>query len=184
MRRTGSIQGRAPGLLGSAHPNVGPHHDKSSMRATAVLGVVNDHRLPANSRPRRGRTSRRTCASSSCETDREPRAAADPAQGVPRTRWSRYTGPDARGRSPRAPSHRVPQAFAQAHAAHRGMAVDSACRRCRHPPQAFTDARHPTRKPPRFGEHADQVLAEAGYTRDQIAELRRKDIVRERPLKP
>ena len=84
---------------------------------------------------------------------------------------------------PAGPVHTVPQAFAQAHAAHRGMLVEDGPYRGVGVPLAFSQTRgRPARKPPRFSEHADQVLAEAGYTGDQIADLRRKDVVRARPL--
>ena len=43
---------------------------------------------------------------------------------------------------------------------------------------------HARAKPPRFAEHADEILAEAGYTADEIAELRHKDVVRQRSAAP
>jgi crotonobetainyl-CoA:carnitine CoA-transferase CaiB-like acyl-CoA transferase len=39
------------------------------------------------------------------------------------------------------------------------------------------------RKPPRFNEHADQILADAGCASDQAAELRRTGAVRDRPAR-
>jgi crotonobetainyl-CoA:carnitine CoA-transferase CaiB-like acyl-CoA transferase len=39
------------------------------------------------------------------------------------------------------------------------------------------------RKPPRFGEHAAETLAEAGYSEEQITDLRTTGAVRDRPAR-
>ena len=83
---------------------------------------------------------------------------------------------------PAGPVHTVPQAFSQAHAAHRGMLVEDGGYRGVGTPLKFSESRaRAAHRPPRFGEHADEVLAEAGYRADQVAELRRNGALRDRP---
>jgi crotonobetainyl-CoA:carnitine CoA-transferase CaiB-like acyl-CoA transferase len=85
---------------------------------------------------------------------------------------------------PAGPVNTVPQAFAQDHATHRGMRVDNGAYRGVATPVRLghTRATHP-QPPPRFSQHTHAILAEAGFTADEIAELHRNDIVRERPLR-
>jgi len=63
----------------------------------------------------------------------------------------------------------VPQAFAQAHVAHRQMLIDQDGRRAPGIPVklAQTPGR-PGLPPPRYGEHGREVLAEAGFDRAAI----------------
>jgi len=66
----------------------------------------------------------------------------------------------------------VPQAFAQPHVAHREMLMEEDGRRAPGIPVklAGTPGR-PGLRPPRFGEHAREVLAEAGFDHDAIERL-------------
>jgi crotonobetainyl-CoA:carnitine CoA-transferase CaiB-like acyl-CoA transferase len=85
---------------------------------------------------------------------------------------------------PAGPVHTVPQALAQEHAAHRGMLVeDGDYRGIGMPVRLSQSCARPARKPPRFGEHAAEVLAEAGCTEEQISQLRRTGVVRDRPAR-
>ena len=63
----------------------------------------------------------------------------------------------------------VPQAFAQAHVAHRQMLIDQDGRRAPGIPVklAQTPGR-PGLPPPRYGEHGREILAEAGFDRAAI----------------
>ena len=80
---------------------------------------------------------------------------------------------------PAGPVNSVPAAFAQAHAAHRDMLVADGDYRGVGPPVKLSGTPTlPPRRPPRFGEHAPEVLAAAGYTEEQIADLKRDAIVR------
>jgi len=177
--------GNAPRLLGSAHPNICPYDKFHAGTGEIFLGVANDGQFRKL-----------------CERIARPDLAVDPRFRTNASRVENRTALRAeleqtlaaqdaeplcrdlmRAGIPAGPVNTVPQAFAQAHTAHRGMLVKDAGYRGIGPPAKLSQssARAP-RKPPRFGEHAEQILAEAGYTGEQIADLRRKDIVRERPL--
>jgi crotonobetainyl-CoA:carnitine CoA-transferase CaiB-like acyl-CoA transferase len=72
----------------------------------------------------------------------------------------------------------------QAHAVHRGMLVeDGDYRGIGAPVKLSQSCARTARKPPRFGEHAAQVLAEAGCTEEQVTELRGTGVVRDRPAR-
>ena len=74
------------------------------------------------------------------------------------------------------------QAMAQAHAAHRSMHVtDGSYRGVGSPVKLSGTPTRPARRPPRFGEHADQILAEAGYTSEEATELRDRDVAPRQP---
>src|SRR5262249_55060980 len=63
----------------------------------------------------------------------------------------------------------VPQAFAQPHVSHRDMLIDSEGHRAPGIPVKL--ARTPgsaARRPPRFGEHAREILAGAGFDQATI----------------
>jgi len=50
------------------------------------------------------------------------------------------------------------------------------------PPARLSSSRwRRTRRPPRFAEHTDEILAEAGYTQDEIETLRNEDVARREP---
>ena len=177
--------GRAPGLLGSAHPNISPYDKFHAGDGEIFLGVVNDGqfrklcdhigRPDLAADPRFKANANRLENRAALRAELEKALAAYEVEPLCRDLM--------RAGVPAGPVHTVPQAFAQAHAAHRGMVVEDGDYRGVGTPLTLAQTRgSPARKPPRFGEHADQILAEAGYTADQIAELRRKDIVRERPL--
>ena len=62
----------------------------------------------------------------------------------------------------------VPQAFAQPHAAHRDMLVESEGHRAPGIPVKLAQTPGSAgRRPPRFGEHTSEILADAGL--DQAA---------------
>jgi crotonobetainyl-CoA:carnitine CoA-transferase CaiB-like acyl-CoA transferase len=41
----------------------------------------------------------------------------------------------------------------------------------------------PGRRPPRFGEHADSILGEAGCRAEEVAQLRTSGVVHDRPVR-
>ncbi|MNL51731.1 hypothetical protein D3C87_1748530 [compost metagenome] len=85
------------------------------------------------------------------------------------------------------PVNSVPEAFEQAHTAHRGMRIDRdgyhgigpATRLAEAPPRMG-------RLPPAFAQHTDEVLREAGLDDTRIASLREQGVLppRRPPPKP
>jgi crotonobetainyl-CoA:carnitine CoA-transferase CaiB-like acyl-CoA transferase len=85
---------------------------------------------------------------------------------------------------PAGPVNSVPQALAQAHAAHRAMVVaDGDYRGIGAPAKLSRTPARAARRPPRFAEHAEAILAEAGYTAAEIAALHERNVVRRQPLR-
>ena len=176
--------GRAPRLLGSAHPNICPYDKFPARDGEIFLAVANDGQfrklcerigrsdLAADARfqTNASRLANRAALRTELETafaahDMEPLCADLMRAGVPA-----------------GPVHTVPQAFAQAHAAHRGMLVEDGGYRGVGPAVKFSQSRPSlARRPPRFGAHADEVLAAAGCSVEQVAGLRAAGIVRDSP---
>jgi formyl-CoA transferase len=84
---------------------------------------------------------------------------------------------------PCGPIYSIDQMFADAQVQHLGIAQDVPNPEGRHirlVGQPMTLSRTPSRmvaRPPEFGEQTDEVLAEFGFTRDEIGELRRDKVV-------
>ena len=178
--------GRAPRLLGSAHPNICPYDKFSAGDGEIFLAVANDGQFRKLceyiGRPDLSADSRFATNASRLENRAALRAALETAfaeyEVEPFCRELMRAG------VPAGPVHTVPQALAQAHAAHRGMLVEDGDHRGVGPPVKLSQScTHTARKPPRFGEHAAQVLAEAGCTEEQVTELRRTGVVRDRPAR-
>jgi len=178
--------GRAPRLLGSAHPNICPYDKFRAGDGEIFLAVANDGQFRKL-----------------CEFIGRQDVAADPRFA---TNESRLGNRDAlrgelekafaeyevepfcrdlmRAGVPAGPVHTVPQALAQAHAAHRGMLVEDGDYRGIGAPVKFSRSiARSARRPPRFGEHAAETLAEAGYSEEQLTDLRRTGAVRDRPAR-
>ncbi|HTO51574.1 MAG TPA: CoA transferase [Burkholderiales bacterium] len=176
--------GRAPRLLGSAHPNICPYDKFKAGGGEIFLGVANDGQF------RRlceciGREDLAADARFQTNPSRLENRAALRVE-LEKTLAAREVEPLCRDLMragvPAGPVHTVPQAFSQAHAAHRGMLVEDGGYRGVGTPLKFSESRaRAAHRPPRFGEHADEVLAEAGYRADQVAELRRNGALRDRP---
>ncbi|HEV7912997.1 MAG TPA: CoA transferase, partial [Albitalea sp.] len=83
---------------------------------------------------------------------------------------------------PAGPVNSVPQAFEQAHAAHRGMLVErDGHRGIGLPVKLSATPGEPGGRAPRFGEHANEVLREAGFDDAQIAALHAAGALHRRP---
>jgi crotonobetainyl-CoA:carnitine CoA-transferase CaiB-like acyl-CoA transferase len=84
---------------------------------------------------------------------------------------------------PCGPIYSIDQVFADAQVEHLGIAQDVPNAEGRHirlVGQPFTLSRTPSKmaaRPPEFGEQTEEVLAEFGFTRDEIGSLRQKKIV-------
>ena len=76
----------------------------------------------------------------------------------------------------------VPQAFRQAHAEHREMRIEGdGYRGIGVPTKLSRTPGRPGSPPPSFGQHADEVLLQAGLGRSRIAELRECGVLKQRP---
>ncbi len=179
--------GRAPALLGSAHPNIAPY-DKFQCRDGAVfLGILNDRQfrrfcehvgllhLPGDER---------FASNSQRLRHRELLRAEIEATLAPLTRDA-VCGELMRQGVPIGPVNTVPQAFEQPHVAHRGMRVDhEGYRGVGMPTRLVSTPGRPGRTPPTYGQHADEVLREAGFDDTRIAALRASGVLARGPSRP
>lgn len=175
--------GRAPRLLGSAHPNICPYDKFSAGDGELFLAVANDGQFRKLCEYI-GRSDVAADARFATNASRlENRAAlrAELEKAFAEYEVEPFCRDLMRAGVPAGPVHTVPQALGQAHAAHRGMLVaDGDYRGIGAPVKLSQSCVRAARKPPRFGEHADQALAEAGCTEEQITVLRRTGVVRDR----
>ena len=154
--------GNAPGLLGSAHPNICPYDKFKARDGELFLGVVNDGQF------------RKLCERiGRADLHADPRFATNALRVEHRdvVRHELETAFAAlsvaalcadlmAANVPAGPVNNVPQAFAQAHAQHRAMRVeDGDYRGMGIPVKLSATPGRPGRRPPRFGEHADEILA-------------------------
>jgi crotonobetainyl-CoA:carnitine CoA-transferase CaiB-like acyl-CoA transferase len=178
--------GHEPRLLGSAHPNICPYDKFQAGGGEIFLGVGNDGqyrklcaclgRPDLATDPRFVTNASRNAHRAELRTALEAVLAARDAGGL--------CADLMRAGVPAGPVNSVPQAIAQPHAAHRAMVVeDGGYRGIGVPVKLSHTAAHRPRKPPRFAEHAEAILLEAGYTAAEIAEFRSNDVVRQRPLR-
>jgi crotonobetainyl-CoA:carnitine CoA-transferase CaiB-like acyl-CoA transferase len=178
--------GRAPRLLGSAHPNICPYDKFSAGDGEIFLAVANDGQFRKLCEYI-GRVDFSADARFATNASRlENRAAlrAELEKAFAEYEVEPFCRDLMRAGVPAGPVHTVPQALGQAHAAHRGMLVeDGDYRGIGAPVKLSQSCARPASKPPRFGEHATQVLAEAGCTEQQVTELRRTGVVRDRPAR-
>mgnify|MGYP000093613030 CR=1 FL=1 len=166
--------GNVPGRLGSAHPNIAPYDKFAAADGEIFLGILNDGQF------------RRFCQRvkrGDLLDDPRFRTNADRLRHVAalRAELKRTLAgfkSDALCRElmqagvPAGVVNTVPQAFAQAHVSHRDMLVESEGHRAPGIPVklAQTPGRA-SRRPPRFGEHANDILADAGFDQHEIDSL-------------
>lgn len=162
--------GGVPGRLGSAHPNIAPYDKFATGDGEIFLGIVNDGQF------------RRFCQQVGRQDllgDPRFRSNTDRLKHVTALRaelectLAGFNSEELchdlmRAGVPAGAVNTVPQAFAQPHVAHRNMLIESEGHRAPGIPVklAQTPGQAGSR-PPRFGEHAREILAEAGF--DQTA---------------
>jgi crotonobetainyl-CoA:carnitine CoA-transferase CaiB-like acyl-CoA transferase len=166
---------RTPGLLGSAHPNIAPYDRFACSDGTVFLGILNDRQF------------RRFCEHLGLDrllgderfsTNATRLQHRDALRGEIEAALATFTRDDVcrglmRQGVPVGPVNTVPQAFAQAHARHRGMRVErDAYRGIGLPTKLSRTPGRPAASPPRYAEHTDDVLREAGFSDARIAALR------------
>jgi crotonobetainyl-CoA:carnitine CoA-transferase CaiB-like acyl-CoA transferase len=172
--------GNVPGRLGSAHPNIAPYDKFAASDGEIFLGILNDGQF------------RRFCQKVAREDlldDLRFRTNADRLQHVSALRaelertLAGFKSDDLcrdlmRAGVPAGPVNNVAQAFAQPHVTHRDMLLESDGHRAPGIPVKL--AQTPggvARRPPRFGEHAREILSEAGFDQTAIDGLIEKGVV-------
>jgi len=178
------VSGQAPRLLGSAHPNIAPYEKFRVGSAEIFLAVANDGqfrklctclaapalgddaRFATNAARVANRTALREALEASLATrDADALCRELMRQGVPA-----------------GVVNTVPDALRHAHAMHRGSTIEADGYRGLAPTARLgSSGWRRTRRPPRFAEHTNEILAEAGYTQDEIADLRHTDVARREP---
>ncbi|MFD4837149.1 CaiB/BaiF CoA transferase family protein [Achromobacter sp. NPDC058515] len=171
---------RPPALLGSAHPNIAPYDSFACQDGAIFLGIVNDRQfrrfcdyagLAALLEDERFSTNR-----SRLEHRDALRGAIEEAlSSRPR---AAVCGDLMRLGVPAGAVNSVPEAFEQAHTAHRGMRIDrdgyhgigTPVRLSRAPARV-------DRLPPAYAQHTVEVLREAGLDDSQIAALREQGVL-------
>jgi len=163
-----------PKLIGSAHPNIAPYDRFATKSCDIFLGVGNDRQF--------GRL---------CERLEAPELAADPrylTNGKRNENKVELKGAleqllaDLDGEAlaaelmalgvPAGPILGVPEVVAHPHAAHRNMVVErDGYKGIGNPIKLSRTPPEPRARPPRFGEHTRQVLAELGYSSEEIDAL-------------
>ena len=166
--------GGVPGRLGSAHPNIAPYDKFAAADGEIFLGILNDGQF------------RRFCQKvARCDLLDDPRfrTNADRLSHVTALRaelertLAAFTSDDLcrelmRAGVPAGAVNTVPQAFAQPHVAHRDMLIESGGHRAPGIPVKLKQTPGGAgRRPPSFGEHSREVLAEAGFDEATIDSL-------------
>jgi len=156
---------RAPGLLGSAHPNISPYDKFRAGNGELFLGVLNDgqfkrlcehiSRQDLFDGPLFKSNATRLANRDALRAELEKAFAAFEVESLCKDLMARGV--------PAGPVHNVPQAFAQPHAAHRQMLVEhDGYRGVGVPLKLSATPGRAGRRPPRFDEHAAEIRAQAG----------------------
>jgi crotonobetainyl-CoA:carnitine CoA-transferase CaiB-like acyl-CoA transferase len=165
---------QVPGLLGSAHPNIAPYDKFECQDGLVFIGILNDRQFA------------KFCAAMGLEPlIDDPRFATNPARLQHRGELRERIEAALAGRPreavcstlmrsgvPAGPVHTVLEAFSQPHAMHRDMQVSlDGYRGIGVPVRLSRTPGRVTGRPPRFGEHAREILDEAGFDERHINHL-------------
>jgi formyl-CoA transferase len=176
------LSGKTPGLTGNAHPNISPYDKYPTATVDIFLAVGND------------RTFRRLCEELDiADVADDPRFSSNGDRVTNRDALTAALLPSlakqdgealctrllAKG-VPAGPVRDVEETWNNAHTKHRGMAAEVEGYRGWGPPIKFS--RTPgriERRPPGFGEHSRELLAEAGLDERAIDDLIERGIALE-----
>jgi len=166
--------GRTPGRLGSAHPNIAPYDKFSAGDGEVFLGIVNDGQFRRFCRQvkREDLLDDPRFRSNAARLQHVEALRAEIERTLAGFKVEELCQELMRNGVPAGAVNSVPQAFAQPHVAHRQMLMEEDGHRAPGLPVklARTPGR-PGRRPPRLGEHAREVLAEAGFDDNAIERL-------------
>lgn len=166
--------GAVPGRLGSAHPNIAPYDKFAASDGEIFLGILNDGQFGRFCQkvgrgdllddPRFRTNADRLSHVAALRAELERTLAAFKSDDICRELM--------RAGVPAGVVNTVSQAFAQPHTAHRDMLVESEGHRAPGIPVKLAQTPGGAgRRPPRPGEHAREILAEAGFDQAAIERL-------------
>ncbi len=178
------LNGKRPAITGNSHPNLAPYSKFQTRTGEIFLAVGND---PAWRKfcqflglgalatdPRFATNGDRVTNREALEAILEERFATE--DGVEITHRMLKAG------LPAGPVLHVDEAVAAPHTAARGMVAEMGWFRALGTPIKMSRTPGGVRAlPPRFGEHAEEVLSGAGYTADEIAALRESGVLVDAP---
>lgn len=168
------MHGKPPALIGNDHPNLSPYSVFAARDGAIFLGVGNDAafrklcrelgRSDLGTDPRFARNRDRVVNRDALRAELEA-VLKDQAVG-PLCKRLLEAG------LPAGPVQGIDQALSSAHTAFRGTVIGKAWYKGVGSPVRFDRTRATLRRvPPRFSEHATEILAEAGYSADEIRGL-------------
>ena len=174
------IGGREPKPMGNAHPNISPYDSFETKTGPIFLGVGNDRQFalacemlgaPELARDARFLTNgERSENRAALRPILEKLLAAQDAH--------KLTADLLAAGVPAGAVESLPQALGHPHTAHLGAVVEcGAYRGVASPIRISGETRGQFRPPPRFAEHTDEVLNEAGYTPAEIIALEKAGAV-------
>jgi len=167
--------GQAPGLLGSAHPNIAPYDKFKVSDGEIFIGLLNDGQFARFCRhigkpgmaadPRFATNPQRLAHREALKTEIETALRKAKAKDLCEALMKAGV--------PAGAVNTVPDAFEQPHAKHRGMLIErDGYRGVRSPSRLYGTPAVSACNPPAFAQDADALLAELGYSQDEIAALR------------
>lgn len=169
-----------PGLLGSAHPNIAPYDKFRASDGDIFLGIVSDAQF------------RRFCEQVGCpELALDARFASNAHRlkhrdalklaieaAISALERAPLCEALMRAGVPAAPVLSVPQALDHAQCAHRGMVVRRGDHTgMRSPVRLLSTPGRPGDAPPRFAQHADEILTRLGYRENELQQLQESGAV-------
>jgi len=178
--------GNAPRLMGSGHPNIVPYDKYAATGGDIFLGIVNDGQFrkfcvalgrdDLATDPRFTTNAGRVQHREIVRAEIEKALAGRDADELCRTLMAAGV--------PAGPVNTVPQVLAHPHTAARGMLVEIGAYKGLGVPVRLSRTPGAARTaPPRFGEHVDEVMAGAGYSREEVADLEARGAVLRSPRK-
>lgn len=178
------LSGRTPELLGSAHPNIAPYDKFACRDGSIFLGILNDgqfRRLCDHLGLAKLQADERFASNSMRLRNRNLLRGELEAVLAKRSR-DEVCRELMRQNVPVGPVNTVPEAFEQAHAAHRQMVVERpGYRGVGVPTKLSLTPGRPARPPPTYAQHTEEVLAEVGLSEARIAALRACGVLPRRP---
>ncbi len=167
--------GQVPGLLGSAHPNISPYDRFQCQDGQMFLGILNDRQFSkfcgvvglqcVSEDPRFMSNAKRLQHRNALRIEIERALSSRQRDEV--------CAELMRSGVPAGPVHSVAEAFSQPHTMHRGMNVEMPGYKGVGVPVRLSDASVRLEAgAPRFGQHAQEILEEAGFNTTEVKHLR------------
>ena len=165
------LSGKRPKLIGSAHPNIAPYDRFPTKTCDIFLGVGNDRQfgmlcdklnaVELASNPQFETNGLRNENKAALREALEPLLARHDGEALAMELMALGV--------PAGPVLEVPEVVNHPHTAHRDMLVERhAYKGIGNPIKMSRTPAEPRDRPPRHGEHTRQVLAELGYSPEQI----------------